>query len=64
MVSLVITLGNIWDIQRYINIDIQITNFHDFYHWLMDFKGALLGPRQILAIERPLKNMKNAFYLT
>ena len=29
-----------------------------------NFKGALSGLRQLLAIERPLKMMKNAFYLT
>ena len=27
-------------------------------------KGALSGPRQVLAIESPLKMMKNAFYFT
>ena len=27
-------------------------------------KGALSGLRQFLAIERPLKMMKNAFYFT
>ena len=28
------------------------------------FKGALSGLRQFLAVESPLKMMKNAFYLT
>ena len=30
----------------------------------MWFKGALLGLRQFLAIENPLKRIKNAFYFT
>ena len=29
-----------------------------------DFKGVLLGLRQSLATESPLKLMKNAFYFT
>ena len=30
----------------------------------LKFKGALSGLRQLLATERPLKVMKNAFYFT
>ena len=30
----------------------------------LKFKVALSGPRQLLATERPLKVMKNAFYFT
>ena len=34
------------------------------YLLIIDFKGILLGLRQFLATESPLKMMKNGFYFT
>ena len=36
---------------------------NNFFPYLLA-KGALLGPRQFLATESPLKMMKNVFYFT
>ena len=42
------------------------TNLDNFYLAISrkTFKGALSGLRQFLAIEAPIKMMKNAFYFT
>ena len=37
---------------------------HYWYFLNYSFKGALSGLRQFLALESPLKMMKNAFYFT